>query len=180
MIIEFLSLITGFIPRPIIMRIDEGGFRQTPKLWCKGTWVTEMKSGNWYWIIPWFQEHEVCSTKTQVVDIRAQSVWTDDGHNITIGTSVRYYVSDPMKALLEVHDYDQSLQNIVLGVVCKYVGIHSLEALKEVSVELTELLLKEVREQSKGWGLKIQDVCITDFGNAKNFRLLVSGMEGLL
>ena len=176
MIVELLNLLTGFIPRPIIIRSDEGGFRQTPKPFG-GTWVTELAPGKWYWLIPWFMAHEVCSTKTQVADIRAQSTWTNDGHNVTVGTAVRYYVSDSMKALLEVHDYDQSLQNIVLGVVCEYVGKHSLEQLKGMSGELATLLLSEVRTVSAGWGLKIQAVNITDMGNAKNFRLLVSGIS---
>lgn len=179
MFIEFLSLITGFIPRPIIIRSDEGGFRQTPKFYCGGTWVTNMLPGRWYWMIPWFMEHEVCSTKTQVADIRAQSNWTSDGYNVTVGTSVRYYVSDPMKALLEVHDYDQSLQNIVLGVVCEYIGKHSLEQLKVAAKELTALLLAEVRTASAGWGLKVQAVTLTDIGDAQNIRLLISGIGGI-
>jgi regulator of protease activity HflC (stomatin/prohibitin superfamily) len=136
-----------------------------------------MEPGKWYWFIPWFMEHEVCKTPTQPKDIRAQSAWTADGYNVTVGTSVKYYVSDPMKALLDVHDYDESLQNTVLGIVCDYVGKHELETLKSDRAELTDLLVKQVREASKGWGLKIQSVRITDIGDSKNFRLLVSGLE---
>jgi len=110
-ILTLLEQLTGFIPRPIQMRLDEGGFRQTPKPWSGGTWLTEMKSGRWYWLVPWIMEHEICKTKTQVKDIRAQSIWTKDGRDTTVGTSIRYYISNPLKALLEVHDYDQSLQN---------------------------------------------------------------------
>jgi regulator of protease activity HflC (stomatin/prohibitin superfamily) len=175
-LVTLLEYATGFIPRPMIIRPDEGGFRQIPKLWG-GTWVTELKPHNWYWLIPWFMENEVCKTPTQPKDIRAQSAWTADGHNVTVGASVKYYVSDPMKALLDVHDYDESLQNTVLGVVCDYVGEHTLEVLKSSRRELTDLLLKMVREASKGWGLKIQDVRITDIGDAQNHRLLISGME---
>jgi len=176
MIIELLNLLTGFIPRPMLIRPDEGGFRLFPKLFSGGCYLTELLPGKWYWLIPWFMENEVCSTRTQVADTRAQSTWTNDGQNVTVGTSVRYYVSDPMKALLEVHNYDQSLQNIVLGIVCEYAGKHSLEQLKTMSGELTALLLSEVRLASTGWGLKVQGVSITDIGNAKNVRLLVSGI----
>jgi len=63
-ILTLLEQLTGFIPRPIQMRQDEGGFRQTPKPWSGGTWLTEMKSGRWYWLIPWIMEHEICKTKT--------------------------------------------------------------------------------------------------------------------
>jgi len=54
MFIDILNLITGFIPRPIIMRLDEGGFRSFPNLLTGKCWITEMEPGNWYWVIPWF------------------------------------------------------------------------------------------------------------------------------
>lgn len=184
-IIALLDQITGFIPRPLIIRGDEGGFRQVPKLWngwpwvtknsLGSTWITEMKSGDWYWVLPWIMEYESCKTKTQVVDIRAQSVWTKDGFDITVGTAVRYYVQKPVKALLDVHDYDQSLQNVVLGAVCNYVRQHTLEELKSTIDKLEEKLLKAVKESSSGWGLWIQAVSITDVGKAQNFRILLSG-----
>jgi len=95
---------------------------------------------------------------------------------VTVGTSVKYYISDPIKALLEVHNYDESLQNVVLVVVCSFVNKHNLASLQGLSGELTDLLLREVREASKGWGIKIQNVSITDLGDTTNFRLLVSGV----
>ncbi len=204
-VISLLETITGFIPRPAIIRDDEAGFRQVPKPWKgwpwdywpwirwtwikkpwamkpwhprvkhENTWLTETKAGGWYWIIPWIMEYETCKTKTQVKDIRAQSVWTKDGHDVTVGTSIRYYVKNAMKALLEVHDYDQSLQNVVLGVVCDYVRQHTLDELKSSLDELKNKLLESVRNASDGWGLKIQDVAITDIGKTQNFRILLSG-----
>ena len=182
-IIALLEQLTGFIPRPFIIRADEGGFRQVPKLWKYrslkdnngSTWITEMKSGEWYWLIPWIMEYETCKIKTQVKDIRAQSVWTKDGYDITVGTSIRYYVQKPIKALLDVLDYDQSLQNIVLGMVCNYVRLRTLEELKLTVGKLEEELLKSVREASSGWGLWIQSVLITDVGKTQNFRILLSG-----
>lgn len=184
-VLALLEQITGFIPRPFIIRADEGGFRQVPKPWkywpwvskdsCESTWLAEMKSGEWYWLIPWIMEYETCKIKTQVKDIRAQSIWTKDGQDITVGTSIRYYVQKPVKALLDVHDYDQSIQNIVLGVVCSYVRLHTLEDLKLCIDELRDKLLVSVKESSSGWGLWIQSVSITDIGKAQNFRILLSG-----
>ena len=116
-VVTLLEYITGFVPRPIILRIDEGGFRMVPKPFTGKCWLTEMTPGKYYWIIPWFSEHEVCKIKTQTKDIRPQSVWTSDGYNIVISAAIRYFVRNWMKAQLEVLDYDESLQNIVLGVI---------------------------------------------------------------
>lgn len=203
-ILTLIDALTGFIPRPVLMRPDEGGFRQVPKPWSgwpwtywpwvrwswikrpwkmwpwapkddsKSTWLTEMKPGEWYWLIPWIMEHEIVRTKTQVVDVRIQSAWTKDGVDVAIGGAIRYYVKNPMKALLEVHNYDQSLQNVSLGVILEFVRQHELKELKSDMEDLTKNLLEVVRTESKGWGLWIQNVVITDVGRTRNIRLLTN------
>jgi regulator of protease activity HflC (stomatin/prohibitin superfamily) len=170
-IISLLETLTGFVPRPVIIRPDEGGFRQTPKLWG-GTWLIEMKPHKWYWIIPWIMEYETVKTKPQVADIRIQSVWTKDGKDIAIGGAIRYYVNNYMKAQLEVLDYDKTIQTIALTKIFTFVRQHTLEELTVGIDELCDGLLKSIREDSKGWGLKIQEVQLTDIGHTINYRLL--------
>jgi len=227
---SLLDRLTCFVPRPIIIRLDEGGFRQTPKPWngwpwsywpwfrfgwifsgedpleniqktgawhtiyCpilpKGkpwasrddkysTWITELLPGNWYWYVPLFMENAVVPTKTDIKDVRIQSVWTKDGKDVAIGVSIRYYVSNPMNAILDVRDYDESLQNIVLGVVSEYVENHTVEELRNSRGMLVEKLLKAVRGEASGWGLKIQSVKITDIGRTQNFRILMDDKVGI-
>lgn len=178
-VVSILEYLTGFVPRPVIVRPDQGGFRQIPKPWG-GSWIKELKPGTWFWSIPWFMEHCLCKTRTQPKDVRAQSVWTKDGKNLTVSASVQYYIVDPLKALLEVFDYDQSLQTIVLTVVCEFIQGRTLEELKQQMDQLKEELTKTTREATKGWGLKIQRVAITDIGDAQNLRLLVSGLDSLM
>lgn len=204
-VISLLEQITGFLPRPLVVTPDEGGYRQFPKPWSgwpwnyvpeKGhrwkiwrwfmrtstgsCWVTEMLPGEWYWILPWFSEHSTCKTRTQTKDIRAQSVWTKDGHNLTLGASVRYYIQKPMKALLDVQDYDDTLQNIVLGVICEFVEDKTLDQLRGSLKDLRQQLLSVVKKETSGWGLFIQAVSITDVGEAVNHRLLISGkLDGI-
>lgn len=197
-----IERLTCFIPRVIIIRPDEGGFRSSPKPWAgwpwaywpwirwswikrpwtmwpwsprdndTGTWVTDLKPGNWYWLIPLIMEQETCKIKTQVKDIRTQSIWTADGVDIIVGVSIRYYIRSWMKATLEVQDYDQSLQTVALMKVCDYVENHTLKELREKTEELKGVLLDEVKTESKGWGLQIQDIGKTDIGRARNIRLL--------
>lgn len=206
---SLLEKIFNFLPRIMIMRPDEGGFRQTPNLWrtwpwnhwpwnrwpwirwnwvrrpwipmtwpkrdCgTNTWLKDLKPGNWYWLWPVLMEHEVCKIKPQVKDIRTQSVWTMDGVDIIIGASIRYYVKDWMKAQLEVLDYDESLQTTALVAIEEYIEGHTLSELKESRNTLRKNLLDAVKAESKGWGLQIQSVGITDIGKAKNFRLITN------
>ncbi len=171
---QLLERLFAIFPRLIVIRLDEGGFRQTPKLWGSGCWVTEMKPGGWYWLWPIVMEHEVCSIKTQVVDIRVQSALTKDGRDVAVGLSIRYYISDPMKALLQVHDYDQSLNTIALGVACNYIQHHNFEEIRADAGGLRAELLSAMRKESAGWGLRITDVALTDIGRTRNLRLLNS------
>ena len=174
--------LTCFFPRPIIIRPDEGGFRQTPKLWRhwplvrkdspNTTWTKELKPGNWYWLIPLLMEHLVIPIKTQPKDIRVQSARTSDGIDIAVGGAIKYYVASPIKAILEVHDYDGSLQTMALLVIQRYVRKHTLTELEENIDELETKLLDALRKEASGWGLKIQDVGITDIGKCNNLRLL--------
>jgi len=173
-----LEKVTSFIPRPIIIRPDEGGFRQIPKPWG-GCWVTELKPGNWYLLVPLIMENEICKTKTQVKDIRIQSVQTKDGVDFAIGVTIRYYIINPLKALLEVFNYDESLQNIILGIVHDYVETHTEQELKENRNLLKDQLLKSVREEAAGWGLKIYSVKLSDFGKTINYRILMDDKIGL-
>jgi len=172
-ILSLIETLTGFIPRPAIIRTDEGGFRQVPKPWG-GTWLTEMKAGQWYFLIPWIMEHEIIKIKPQVVDIRSQSVLTKDNIDIVVSTSIRYYVKDWMKAQLEVLDYDKSLQTIALMVVEEFIEKHTLEELKGSREVLKSNLLRAVKDESRGWGLQIQSVGITDIGRTFNLRLLTN------
>ena len=202
---SLLERLTCFIPRPIILPPNEGGFRQTPKPWNRwpwtrwpwirwrwvrrpwscwpwaernnetNTWVRELLPGNWYLLIPLIMEHAVIPIKVQPKDIRVQSVWTKDGKDLAVGGAIIYYVREPMKAILDVNDYDESIQIIALAEIRKWVGQHTLAELREGMEELSKQLLAAVREGSSGWGLKIQSVEITDIGVTRNIRLLTNG-----
>jgi len=197
--------LTCFIPRIIILPPNEGGFRQTPKPWnawpwtrwpwirwawvrrpwsswpwakknnSTSTWVKELLPGNWYFLLPIFMEHEIIPIKVQPKDIRIQSVWTKDGKDLAIGGAIIYYVREPLKAILEVDNYDASIQIIALAVIREWVGKHTLVELRENTEELKKQLLTAVREGSAGWGLKIQSVELTDIGVTRNLRLLTGG-----
>jgi len=138
-----------------------------------------MKPGEWYWLIPWIMENEVSKITTQVVDLRIQSVWTLDGHDIAIGGAIRYYIAKAMDALLKVQDYDDSLRTLGLGVIFEFVRKHTLDELRSGIEDLKADILEQVRKQSTGWGLKIQQVLLTDAGKARNIRLLGNGSSAV-
>jgi regulator of protease activity HflC (stomatin/prohibitin superfamily) len=171
---SLLERLFAIIPRIIVIRPDESGFRQVPKPWG-GSWVTKLKPGNCYLVWPIFMEYEICKTQPQIVDIRVQSALTADGIDVAVGVSIRYYITDALKALLNVLEYDRSIQNVALGVACRHVQQQSFDELRKDQAALEKKLLTAVREEAEGFGLKIQSVALTDIGRTQNLRLLNDG-----
>jgi regulator of protease activity HflC (stomatin/prohibitin superfamily) len=130
-----------------------------------------MKSG-WYVYWPLIQDCEAIKIRTQVKDLRAQSVWTLDHTEMTVSGAIRYKVSNARKAILEIFDYDDCIQALALGIIQRYIRGRVADGLD--IEELESVITKGLREESQGWGLRIEFVYITDIGRTQNFRVLLN------
>lgn len=167
---QFLDKILSIFPRLVIVAPDEIGVRYTPGI-IQGVHVISLTPGWWlYW--PLIQDIETIKCKTQVKDLRPQSVWTRDRAEMTVSGAIRYRVRSAQKALLEVYDYDQNVQTVALGIIQRYVRGRELENLN--TQQLEDEMLKGVRKASEGWGLYIEKVYITDIGRTQNIRILLN------
>jgi len=167
---NLIDRLLSIFPRLVIIAPDETGVRYTPKI-AKGIRVTSLIPGYWiYW--PLIQNIETIRCKTQVKDLRPQSVWTVDRVEMTVSGAIRYRVRSAQKALLEVYDYDQNIQAVALGIIQQYIREHELANLN--TCQLEEEVLKGVRKASEGWGLYVEKVYITDIGRTQNVRLLLN------
>ena len=169
---QFLSKLFSFIPRLWIVDPDESGVRTTPKL-KGGIKVKELTPG-WWIVWPLLQNAEKIKIKTQVVNLRPQSVWTNDGQEIVISGSIKYRVASAKDSILNVCDHDANIQSLALGIIFDYVTDKNLENLKRDFKLLKDEILKGLREASRGWGLKIEVVYLTDIGKTQNLRLLLN------
>ncbi len=161
---NILETLRNVFPRLFFILPDEGGVRVT-----LGTRVKTLKPG-WYVYWPVIQVAEKLNVTPQAVDLRPQSVRISDNTDLVIGGAILYRISDAKKAILDVQDYDRSLQVLALGVIAEFMGRHNLTDLK-IS-DLREAILTGVREEAAGFGLKIMKVYITDLGCVKNLRVL--------
>ena len=134
---DILSRLFTVFPRLVLVAPDEYGIRYTPK-WCGGLRVKELKPGLWVcW--PLIQNIETIRCKTQVVDLRPQSVRTLDRVDMIVSGAIRYRVRSAIKALLEVYDYDQNIQAVALGIIQRYMREHNLENLDIQQIEVKVL-----------------------------------------
>ena len=133
------------------------------------------KGAGWYLFWPIIQTIVRMEIKTQVTDLRNQSVRTKDGYSLVVSGAVQYYITDIKKAALDVQDLDRSLITLALGIIFEFVRQRTLDEcynVKELKVEI----LKGLRDAARGWGIKIEQVYITDLDRARNIRLLTNSI----
>jgi len=164
---DLIKKLTDLLPRIVLIAPDESGIRIRPSR--TGVATQELTPG-WWLEWPILVKIETIRIKTQVKDLRPQSVWTADRKDLTISGAIRYRVRSARKALLEVWDYDQNIQAVALGIMQQYVREHELKDLDTKQIE--DEALKGVRKASEGWGLHIERVYVTDIGTTHNIRLL--------
>ncbi len=161
---NLIQSIRDLFPKVFMVFPDEGGVRIT-----FGRIVKTLKPG-WYLYWAPVQHVEKLCTTPQAVDLRPQSVLTSDDVDMVIGGAILYKVTDARKAVLEVQDYDRSVQTLALGVIAEHIGHHPSDKL-EID-KLRETMVTKIREEAVGFGLKIMRVYITDLGHCKNLRVL--------
>lgn len=160
---KILERLINLIPSIWLVAPDEAGVRET-----LGKYVKDCPPG-WYLFWPVIQEVEKAKVKTQIQDLRCQSVWTKDHKELIVSGAVRYCVSNARKALLEVLDYDANIQALALGVIQNKCAFSNLNDISTGAI--AETVLSELKKESQGWGLRIQAIYITDVGKTRNIRL---------
>lgn len=173
---DFLNRIYGairkLVPRIHLIAPNEAGLRIT-----LGTQVKVLEPG-YYFLWPVIQEISSAVVAVQVIDIRSQSVLSSEGQEMTVSGAIKYKIGDIKKALLSVQDYDLSLQALSLGMILAVVSTLPQEELRDAG-EVGDLVLKKIREEAAGWGLRLQKVYITDLGKVRNIRLLTNGVGAI-
>ena len=169
---DFLSRIyeafKKLVPVIELIQPDEAGVRIT-----LGTREKVLGPG-WFFLWPLIQEILYTTVTTQVKDLRGQSVLSKDRHDMVVAGAVKYKITDIRKAMLEVQDFDGTLEALSLGVLLSVASMKTRLELQNTEA-LGDDVLRKIREEASGWGLKIQKVYVTDLGRNRNIRLLTTG-----
>lgn len=163
---DILQRFLDLIPQPFLILPNEKGVRCNCFPWI--TWHTSIGPG-FYLQWPLFQEIIKVEITPQVVDLRPQSVLTSEGRSMVVSGAVRYRVTDAEKAILNVQDFDASIVALALGTIAKAVGGIG----KDVTLtDLQESVRSALAKEAAGWGLKIEQIYITDYDKVRSIRLL--------
>ncbi|NOQ21628.1 MAG: hypothetical protein GQ565_03115 [Candidatus Aegiribacteria sp.] len=161
---KILSLVPGLImvePTEMAARITGGSHYK-------------VLGPGWYIVWPLLQKVIAMDVVTQVVDLPSQTIRTKDGQEIVVSGALRYHIRDIEKALFAVQDIDKGLATLALGVILEYVQTRTLEECHDIE-GVKQGLRKHLAGAASGWGVKIEQVYITDLGRVHSVRLFGDG-----
>lgn len=162
---DIINRLLSVFPRVWLCAPNEAGVRIT-----FGKFVST-KSAGWYIYWPLVQSIVWMDIKTQVVDLKNQSIRTKCGASIVVSGALQYKIVDVKKAILDVQDLDKSLATLALGIIFDFFHKQTLVECMDIDALKTEVL-RGLRDAASGWGLKIEKIYITDLDKARNIRLL--------
>lgn len=118
-----------------------------------------------HWRLPWVHGIIACNCKERIVDIPSQVI-----NGTAIETTIRYEITDPAKALLEVDDYETSISNFTMGLIGERLLLDT--EYEPTPSELRKEILEDLRLEAEGWGINVIDLKFATFAKARVFRLL--------
>ncbi len=114
---------------------------------------------------------ETISTVPQTINLPTQSVLTEDGRAVSVSSNLEYEIYDARKVWTKVQDLDDSLHNTGMGYLSRYVRQYPYEELSNTTLRLESKVKRSLNHKVKPWGVKVNEFYVTDFVEAKQYRL---------
>jgi len=158
--INWLETILKFIEHFYFFRVIEADEMGVHMIF--GRWVRVLSPGIRF-RFPCVDRMRTTNIKEQIINLPNQSVG-EKAFSLTI----RYDIEDVQKALLNVQDYDSSLQNLAMEIASNYMSKNT-----ECScLQLQSNIYDELTTEAEEWGINIINVGITDFAKHRVLRLM--------
>ena len=167
---QLIELLFCWVPRPYYVNPDEAGVRIT-----LGKYVKDTVPG-WYIEWPLIHGFYVMSTAIDGKRFAIQSVTTKDNVDMTVRGSALYRVTNARKAIFETNNFDDAFEIIAGGVIETFVSGKTCEELSDREALKTEIM-KGLRKEAEGWGIRLMRVYIPDIGRVRNIRVMSDTVE---
>lgn len=161
----FLAKITDFlltIPPWTVVFPDEHG------IFIRGGKYTRTLLPGFYFKYPVYDTIRKMNVKEQIIDLPSQSVTNRLGKILALSGTIRYQVYDAKKAMLDVLDYDESIQNLAMSLIAEFVS--QTERCKHQ--DICESVLSDLNAAADRWGIEVLDFWLTDYAEHKVYRIM--------
>ena len=109
--------------------------------------------------MPWVKTHDV-SLRKDFRDFKDVHVNDSRGTTVMIDLWLEFRITDPVKALFEVSDWDRLLQNLVAHAATSILCNREFKQILCDRSELSEILRDEIRDETARWGITVERVYI--------------------
>jgi len=155
---EWLSEITRWavqvFPRMVVIRTTHRGVKF---VW--GSQLVLVDPGIcWYW--PVVTELELIPVVRQPITTPTQRLVTDDGKRVVAAAVVVYRISDPIKAVGQNWNVDETIEDIAAAAIAVTITKHTYNG---VLVGINDQLKEACRAELTKYGVSIQSCKLTDF-----------------
>lgn len=131
-----------------------------------------------HWKVPFADDIDQYITATTTLTLPVQSVTTLDGIGVVVKGHIKYSITDISIYGVEVTDAIDALSDVTCGIIHENVKKMKWEDLR--SSDLSSQISKEVKYESKKWGITTYKVTITDLAQMKSIRLFNEGPNKLI
>lgn len=119
--------------------------------------------------VPWIEEIESHSTVADTFEAQLQNITTKDGKSVTFKVSVVYEVFNVKKAMIEVHDYENSMMSLTMIHMARRLRKDNWDDVRTNQDAIETELRTQLHEESKKWGTRIKDVGLTSIVETEQF-----------
>jgi regulator of protease activity HflC (stomatin/prohibitin superfamily) len=158
---KIVELLLNLPPFKIVFQNEQGVFLRG------GKYKRTLKPG-FYWKFPLYDYIQKVCVVQQVVNLPNQSLTTKDSRVLALSGTLKYQLSDAKQALLNVYDYDVSLQNVAMSALGEYISTAEKIDYNEICSDVTET----IQGEAENWGIEILDFWLTDFAEHKVYRIM--------
>ena len=110
----------------------------------------------------WFLDDvNIWSVVEQVYDLPSQPVTTADDVAVTFSVNFTFRVTDPIAAVIEVHDFQHSLQGLAMTHCAAKIREWAWKELLDHQKDLERSLKGTMTTRAKKWGVEVTDVGVT-------------------
>lgn len=128
------------------------------------------------WKIPFFDQIITTPVITQTVNLKPQTVTSEDEKNVVLSSIVRYHIHDVKKFLLGVMHANDVLVDTTQGIIRDMVEGSRWTDL----YDLGSIVTPYVNEQVENWGITVEQVSFPDLGQIVTYRIIGDSKESVL
>lgn len=124
-------------------------------------------------LVPFYIDNPIVERVVpRLAELVTQTLVTLDGKNVAAGVIVQFQISDIEKALLEVNEVWEAVQDACQATLAEHVQAESYDALRTES--FAKALTTECRIQGERFGIEILSVRLHELALVRTYRLIGS------